>query len=843
MSNRPLFRHVPAVAIVALAVAACAVTDPAGEPVATTSSALGNDIQYCNFSSVAGLQLNGNAAQAGTTLRLSTNTANQDSSAFRTTTLALAATTNFHTHFEFTLTPAGSQADGVTFVVQSDSRGDKAIGGNGGGIGYGASNGGTQIKPSVIVEFDVYQNTWDPNANHVGVMTGGDETTHVAVATPAFQLASNVPIDAWIDYTAATTTLQVFVSNTGATKPATALLTTTAVNVFSTVGAGAYFGLTGSTGGSFEAQVFDSWILSLQGLSECTCTTDAQCGGTTPRCEAPPGTCVQCLTNTDCGGLTPVCSLTTHTCGACTANAQCGGTTPYCAPAGDPLAGECVACVTTAECDASTTTATPICNKAGTGIDTCRACATSAECVAATLEPICLTTGAHVGECAQCATNANCSGSTPICVDTGATDQCEQCGTSADCSGKTPVCTAVHVCGPCGSDADCKAPTPACQTSGSLQGECTQCSATNKSQCTGADPACNTTTGTCTGCDVDADCAKGNWCDENVHTCTATLANGVAVPNDPPHTSPTLNGTCTADAGTLVCQSGVCDTKDNECGYANGDGPCTAGNGALVCRSGTCSLGGVCEPPGACASDADCTGGNWCDESTATCTPKLANGTSIPVDAPHMSPILDGECTLAAAALVCVSGVCDIKDNRCGYANGDGPCTSSTAGAVCRSAACSTNGTCEPMGGCNVDGDCPGGTCNTTTHLCQAVAMEAGTPDSGAGEDSGTPDSGSGADAGTQDSGSGADASMPVDGSAGSDTGADAGGVSPGADGGATAEDASSGSGAYLDGGGLSCGVASRPGGASSSAAMVVGLGLLAATRRRRSKRSTATVA
>jgi len=36
----------------------------------------------------------------------------------------------------------------------------------------------------------------------------------------------------------------------------------------------------------------------------------------------------------------------------------------------------------------------------------------------------------------------------------------------------------------------------------------------------------------------------------------------------------------------LVCQSGVCDTKDDKCGYANGDGPCLSSNGGTVCRSG-----------------------------------------------------------------------------------------------------------------------------------------------------------------------------------------------------------------------------------------------------------------
>ena len=821
-SRKPTLRHVPTAVAVALCAAACAVSSPPGEPVATAASALGNEIEYCNFGSVAGLQLNGNAAQVLTTLRLSTNATNQDSSAFRTATLPLTATTSFHTHFQFVLTPTvNDQADGVVFVLQNDARGDTALGGNGGGIGYGNANGGTAITPSVEVELDTYQNTWDPNANHVGVMINGDQTTHVAVATPTFALASATPIDVWIDYTAATTTLQVFLSNTGGTKPATALLTTAAVNVFTTVGAAGYFGFTGSTGGSSETQVLNSWILSLEGLSECACTSNAQCGGTTPYCELPPGTCVQCLTSPNCSGQTPVCSPTAFTCGPCTSNTQCSGTTPYCAPTGDPLAGACVACVTTAECDGTPTTATPICNKSGAGVDACRGCLSSAECVTAALEPVCVTTGAHDGQCAQCSTNADCTASaaTPVCVNTGATNQCEQCGTNADCSGKTPICSSTYTCGPCTSDASCAAPTPACQTGGALQGECTQCSATNTSQCTGATPSCNTTTGTCSGCDVDTDCAKGNWCDESIHTCEATLTNGTPVPTDPAHMNPTLDGMCTTAAGALVCQSGVCDTKDNECGYANGDGPCTATNGSIVCRSGSCSPGGVCEPAGGCVTDADCTGGKWCDESTSTCTAKLPNGTVVPTDPPHMNPTLDGMCTTAAATLVCQSGVCDPKDNECGYANGDGPCTVGDGPTVCRSGDCSVTGTCEPTGGCNANGDCPNPAqpvCNTATHMCEGsdggVTVDSGLGDSGAPKDAG-------GDASSSDAAPSSDAGSGTDGAAGQDGAADA-----------EADAAEPG---YLEGGGLSCGVSTGRGEPLTIAAFAA-LTLLGTARRRR---------
>jgi MYXO-CTERM domain-containing protein len=258
--------------------------------------------------------------------------------------------------------------------------------------------------------------------------------------------------------------------------------------------------------------------------------------------------------------------------------------------------------------------------------------------------------------------------------------------------------------------------------------------------------------GTCEavgGCNVDSDCPSAHWCNETMHVCMAQLPNGTALPSDAAHTSPTLNGMCTLAAGTLVCTSAVCDATDNKCGYANGDGPCTTANGgtvcrsavcdpdnncgyangdgpctmsngSTVCRSGMCSSNGLCEPAGGCNVDADCSGGNWCNESMHTCTAKLANGIAMPTDAPHTNPTLNGTCASDAAMLVCVSGACDPADNKCGYANGDGPCTMANGGLVCRSGLCSHNDTCLPATGCYVNADCGNAnlTCDPTKHVC-----------------------------------------------------------------------------------------------------------------------------
>ncbi len=234
------------------------------------------------------------------------------------------------------------------------------------------------------------------------------------------------------------------------------------------------------------------------------------------------------------------------------------------------------------------------------------------------------------------------------------------------------------------------------------------------------------------GCTADNQCSAGNWCNETAKQCTPTLPNGTPVPNDPAHMNPLVNGSCSAAAGALVCTSGVCDTKDNDCGFALGDGPCTVDT---ECRTGgVCSVnGGVCIPPGGCAVDADCASTDYCNTPTLACVTKVPNGQSVPT-VPGHDPTLDGTCTPDAGTSACASGVCDTNDNLCGLANGDGPCTMGDGPTVCRSGACSTDGTCEPDGGCNVVADCTNSQwCNETSHMCTAKVPNGGQVPSDAG--------------------------------------------------------------------------------------------------------------
>ncbi len=368
------------------------------------------------------------------------------------------------------------------------------------------------------------------------------------------------------------------------------------------------------------------------------------------------------------------------------------------------------------------------------------------------------------------------------------------------------------------------------------------------------------------GCSADSQCSAGDWCDISAGNCTATLANGTALPSDTGHTSPTLDGSCTSAAATLVCASGVCDTKDSKCGYDLGDGSCIAGtapsSGVAVCRSGACSTTGTCEPSGGCHLDADCATGSWCDEATQVCTARLANASPLPTDPTHVSPTLDGSCTTAAATLVCASGVCDTTDSKCGYAGGDGSCTAdagATSGAVvCRSGICSANGACEPPGGCNVDADCTTAQwCNETAHTCAGkladgtalpsdpahtdpaltgactAAVGALICTSGVCSTNGTcgapPAADAGTDAGSIDAGTVADAGDEVDATAPSADASVDSGLDAAADGGIVA------SGGDVDGGGCSVARGSRSA-ESPWLELLVGLGLALVSRRRRSE-------
>ncbi len=217
-------------------------------------------INYPDFSSVAGLTLNGNAAQVGNVLRVTPATFGQSGSAFSTTPVTLSSNASFSTYFQFRFTnPGGScdgqgcGADGLTFTVQTVSN---SVGGGGGGIGYAG------ISPSVAVEFDSWNNGAidDFSSNHVGINVNGNIDSVVLAQITEADLNDGNIWNAWVDYDGTTHVLEARLSLSN-TRPSAPFLSHT-IDLASTLGSpNVFVGFTSGTGAAFANHDVLSWVL------------------------------------------------------------------------------------------------------------------------------------------------------------------------------------------------------------------------------------------------------------------------------------------------------------------------------------------------------------------------------------------------------------------------------------------------------------------------------------------------------------------------------------------------------------------------------------------------------
>ncbi len=219
---------------------------------------------YPDFSTTAGLQLNGDAKQEGNLLRLTPALFNEAGSAFATT--PIDPLKSWQTQFQISMHDHTCcdvrPADGIAFVLQGA--------GLGGGSGLGGSLGYGGLKPSVAVEFDIFEeNAGDPPSDHVAIMSEGDTTTHLACANEGGPSGGcgallpfaiyGAPINAWVEYDVATQHMKVFLAQT-AVKPATPLLDHPIS--LAALGAAPYAGLTAATGSHNAVQDVLSWRFS-----------------------------------------------------------------------------------------------------------------------------------------------------------------------------------------------------------------------------------------------------------------------------------------------------------------------------------------------------------------------------------------------------------------------------------------------------------------------------------------------------------------------------------------------------------------------------------------------------
>ncbi len=225
-------------------------------------------------------------------LQLTASAGNQIGSAWYATPQVVE--NGFTTSFSFKFTnPSNPPADGIAFVIQSS--GPTAIGytgGNGGAIGYGDADSnsnpssGEGIPKSLAIEFDTFENAWDPlpnqtngsvshvaiqscgagrNTSHHNYLCGGTSGSNSTLGAPVYtaNLADGNPHSVVITYypVTAETPANLHVAVDGNDLyPNGVDVDLASIGV--TNGTNAYVGFTGATGGDFETQDILSWTFT-----------------------------------------------------------------------------------------------------------------------------------------------------------------------------------------------------------------------------------------------------------------------------------------------------------------------------------------------------------------------------------------------------------------------------------------------------------------------------------------------------------------------------------------------------------------------------------------------------
>jgi hypothetical protein len=177
---------------------------------------------------------------------------------------------NFDTTFTFQFHGGTSpSADGMAFVLQSDPRGPNALGGAGGGLGYGSDHpGGPQgIPNSLAIKFDLFSNAGE-GTDSTGLFVNGDSPT-IGVTPPdqsvdmtgsGIDLHSQDVFQVHLTYDGTTLT-ETITDETLASHPSFTHSYT--VNIPALIGGNvAYAGFTGGTGGLTTVADVKTWTYS-----------------------------------------------------------------------------------------------------------------------------------------------------------------------------------------------------------------------------------------------------------------------------------------------------------------------------------------------------------------------------------------------------------------------------------------------------------------------------------------------------------------------------------------------------------------------------------------------------
>lgn len=358
-----------------------------------------SDVCYQGGNTLANFKLNGTATLGGSSIILTQDTGNQGGSAMYQTKFNSSSDFHVNMYVKISTTSSTQPADGMTFIMHNDPRGVTALGNLGDGIGYSG------ITNSVTVEFDTYQNSYfgDPAGAHIAITKGGDANhgdannsglpvVQFSALNPPLNPTSGTPFYIWIDYTASSHLLGVYVS-VASTKPTTAALSAT-LNLTTVLGSSFYVGYTSSTGGAWDKHEFLQLYASdnLPTASGACCNSDADC------VSSASGS---------------ICDTAKHACGTCLVSntSTCASGSTACDMSGshDACAVACNGNYGTSATHACSSSTYPACLTAGAGSGSCAACngdyGTSATAICASSAAFC---GSN-GYCGLCSANANCT--------------------------------------------------------------------------------------------------------------------------------------------------------------------------------------------------------------------------------------------------------------------------------------------------------------------------------------------------------------------------------------------------------------------------------------------------
>ena len=213
------------------------------------------------FGGHTGLSLNGSARSAAGHLRLTGQHDLQAGSVFCTNPVNVRS---FNTVFRFQTTAGANTADGLTFCIQGE--GPRALGGPGGGLGYGpdpsdALDPGFKITKSVALKFDLFDNQTIKPRSSMGLYNNGDSPIaanaiggEIALDPLGMDLHSGHQFRVTLTYDG--TTLQMVLRDLTLLKETSRSF---AIDIPSITGATAHVGFTAGTGLLSANQEIVSW--------------------------------------------------------------------------------------------------------------------------------------------------------------------------------------------------------------------------------------------------------------------------------------------------------------------------------------------------------------------------------------------------------------------------------------------------------------------------------------------------------------------------------------------------------------------------------------------------------